>query len=207
MKVMLAGHILGTGGIQSHLRWLSKALVEEQIDTTIVSLGNHQLSDRNLAEVKLLENEGIKVKICSVDSLDSTRLQANKLKRFLEIKNLIDEFAPDIYLAVGVGWNLYLPPLFSKVSKKLIFHEVMSGVPNSWKDSRWCVRAWFDEVVGQSQNVANTFARCFKWQKNVPALPAIPEPLELTASLPQVTRKSIPLGMAKAAFTVFSWFN
>lgn len=200
MKVILAGHILGTGGIQSHLRWLSKALVEEKIETTIVSLGNHQLSDHNLAEVKLLENEGIKVKICSVDSLNSNGLQANQFKRFLEIKNLIEEFAPDVYLAVGTGWNLYLPPLFAKTKQKLIFHEVMSGVPGGWKDSRWCVRGWFDEVVGQSQNVANTFARCFGWKKQVPTLPAIPEPLELTASLPQVKHKIVSKGTAKAAF-------
>lgn len=200
MKVMLAGHILGQGGIQSHLKWLAKALVEEQIETVIVSLGNHQASANNLQEIQSLRDEGIKVKLCSFDPAKPVKFNWNKFKRFIEIKNSIDEFTPDIYLAVGVGWNLYLPPLFSKTKQRAIFHEVMSGVPKGWKDSRWCVKGWFDEVVGQSQNVANTFTRCFGWQKPVPALPAIPEPLELTASLPQVKHQTVPLGTAKAAF-------
>ena len=200
MKVMLAGHILGQGGIQSHLRWLAKALVEEKVETMIVSLGNHQSSANSLQEVQFLQDRGINVKICSFDPVQSVSFNWNKIKRLVEIKALIDEFAPDIYLAIGTGWNLYLPPLFSKVRKRLIFHEVMSGVPDGWKDSRWCVRGWFDEVVGQSQNVANTFAHCFGWKKPVAALPAIPEPLELTASLPQVKYKTIPVGNAKAAF-------
>jgi glycosyltransferase involved in cell wall biosynthesis len=199
MKVMLAGHILGQGGIQSHLRWLAKALVEEQVETMIVSLGNHQASGNSLQNIQVLIEQGITVKICSFDSSKSLGFNWRKIKRFLEMKTLIEEFNPDIYFAVGIGWNLFLPPLLSNGSRKCIFHEVMSGIPNGWKDSRWCVRGWFNEVVGQSQTVANTFAKCFGWRKSISALPAIPEPLELTASLPRVSQKTIPLGTAKAA--------
>jgi glycosyltransferase involved in cell wall biosynthesis len=199
MKVMLAGHILGQGGIQSHLRWLAKALVEDRVETMIVSLGNHQASVNSLQNIQVLIEEGITVKICSFDSSKSLGFNWRKVKRFLEMKTLIEEFNPDIYFAVGTGWNLFVPPLLSNGNRKCIFHEVMSGIPEGWKDSRWCVKGWFNEVVGQSQTVANTFAKCFGWRKSISALPAIPEPLELTASLPPVSQKTIPLGTAKAA--------
>lgn len=199
MKVMLAGHIIGQGGIQSHLRWLAQALTEAQIETTIVSLGMSQASSENLQEIQRLRDQGIAINICSCYSPQSRRFVWQKIQRFTEIKTLIEEFTPDIYLAVGTGWNLFIPPLLSKGKRKCVFHEVMSGVPSGWQDSRWCVRGWFDEVIGQSPKVAQTFARCFGWKKSVSALPALPEPLELTASLPQVNQKTVPLGTAKAA--------
>lgn len=199
MKVMLAGHIIGQGGIQSHLRWLAQALTEAKIETTVVSLGNVQLSTSNLQEIQKLEEQGIAINISTDNTPQSQLFPWQKVQRFQEIKTLIEDFAPDIYLAVGVGWNLFVPPLLSRGKRKCVFHEVMSGVPNSWKDSRWCVRGWFDEVVGQSPQVAKAFASCFGWKKNVSALPAIPEPLELTASLPQLSQKTVPLGTAKAA--------
>jgi glycosyltransferase involved in cell wall biosynthesis len=61
---------------------------------------------------------------------------------------------------------------------------------------------WFDEVVGQSPTVAKTFAKCFGWKKPIPAIPAIPEPLEVTASLPKQIPRTVEFGKARAA--VFS---
>ncbi|NJL53105.1 MAG: glycosyltransferase [Hydrococcus sp. SU_1_0] len=61
------------------------------------------------------------------------------------------------------------------------------------------VKWWFDDVVGQSSCVAQNFAESFKWNKPVLSIPAIPEPLELTATLPKPTVKKVELGTAKAA--------
>lgn len=199
MKVILAGHILGQGGIQSHLRWLSKALGEEGFETLIISLKGDQHPKDYHHTLQAFDKWGVHVHICTPDIHGKSFLDFGKVQRFLEIKKLIEEFSPDVYLAVGTGWNLFIPPLLSKSKTKLIFHEVMSGVPNGWRDSRWCVRCFFDEVVGQSPTVAKTFAECFGWKKPVSALPAIPEPLELTASLPQPVHKTVELGTAKAA--------
>jgi glycosyltransferase involved in cell wall biosynthesis len=199
MKVILAGTIVGQGGIQSHLRWLSKALSEEGIETLILSLSSQGSSSDSFSNLHNIQNEKVRVQICNSSSNNKFRLNLDSIQKFLKVQTLINEFSPDIYLAVGTGWNLYIPPLLSLQKKRLIFHEVMSGVPNSWRDSRWCVRGWFDEIVGQSQTVANTFVKCFGWNKKFTAIPAIPEPLELTASLPKVSQKIIPLGTAKAA--------
>lgn len=199
MKVMLAGYVLGQGGIQNHLKWLAKALIEEGLEAKILSLGITQSPENDLEMIRSLQDDGIEVSVCTPYPNKKRTFNLRKLNRFWEIRSIINEFSPDVYLAVGTGWNLYLPPLLTKTNKKLIFHEVMSGVPDSWRDSRWCVCGWFDDVVGQSRNVADTFARCFGWKKPVAALPAIPEPLELTASLPHVSDQKISLGKAKAA--------
>ena len=199
MKILLAGYILGKGGIQSHFRWLAKALSEEGIQTLVLSLGiDKQLPD-NPQILQNLRDRGIRINLCTAYPDRKNFLTFNKIQRLFEIKTSIDEFSPDIYLAVGTGWNLFVPSLLSNSKPRRIFHEVMSGVPCGWKDSRWCVRGWFDEVVGQSPKVAQTFSRCFGWKKSVSALPAIPEPLELTASLPIVSNKTVPIGKAKAA--------
>ncbi|NEO93682.1 MAG: glycosyltransferase [Moorea sp. SIO3G5] len=199
MKVILAGHILGQGGIQSHLRWLAKALGEEGFETLVISLKCDQHPKYYYHTLQTFEECGVRVHICTTDAKVNSFLDFGKLQRFLEIKKLIEEFSPDVYLAVGTGWNLFIPPLLSKSKTKLIFHEVMSGVPSGWGDSRWCVRWFFDEVIGQSPTVAKTFAECFGWKKPVSALAAMPEPLELTASLPQPVHKTVELGTAKAA--------
>jgi glycosyltransferase involved in cell wall biosynthesis len=197
MKVILAGTIYGRGGIQSHVQWLAKALSEAKIETLIISLSNAKGIKEEPTTVTNLENEYVKVQVYNPSS--DRRSLNNKIKSFFQIRRAIEQFSPDVYLAVGTGWNLYTTPLFLKSRHRLIFHEVMSGVPSGWNDSRWCVRGLFDEVVGQSQIVANTFKRYFGWRRSIAALPAIPEPLELTATLPQVQSRTIPFGTAKAA--------
>ena len=199
MKVILAGYILGKGGIQSHLRWLAKALGEERVETLVISLKGDRHPTDYSHTLQTFEEYGIGVHIGTPDAKGNSFLDFGKVKRFLEIKKLIDEFSPDVYLAVGTGWNLFIPPLLAKSKTRLIFHEVMSGVPSGWRDSRWCVRWFFDEVVGQSPTVAKTFTECFGSKKPVSALPAMPEPLELTASLPQPVQKTVKFGTAKAA--------
>jgi glycosyltransferase involved in cell wall biosynthesis len=189
MKVLLVGNLIGHGGIQSHLRWLSKALAEQGEQVIILSLTTPKdFSDRS-SEFIITQSPNIQIVYC----------KSSRWQRFIEITNIIKNFSPDAYLAVGTGWNLFIPPLLSGVKTRKIFHEVMSGVPNGWSDSRWSVRWFFDEVIGQSPTVAKTFADCFGWQKAVTAIPAMPEPLELTALLPHVITRKVEFGKAKAA--------
>ncbi|KST63317.1 glycosyltransferase family 4 protein [Mastigocoleus testarum] len=199
MKVIIAGHILGKGGIQSHLRWLAKALGDKGVETLVISLRGDKRPEDYSHTLQAFEESGARTYICTPDQSRNSFLDFGKIKRFLEVKNLIEEFLPDVYLAVGTGWNLFIPPLISQSKTRLVFHEVMSGVPSGYRDSRWCVRWYFDEVIGQSPNVAKTFAQCFGWNKPVQSLPAMPEPLEITASLPKPVHKIVELGTAKAA--------
>lgn len=200
MKILLAGYVLGQGGIQSHLRGLSRALGEEGIETLVLSLGNTKCSTDDLQALQGLQNQRLRFISCTPYETQDACLGFPKLLRLVEIKTIINKFSPDVYFAHGTGWNLFIPPWLSKSKTRLIFYEGMSGIPNGWRDSRWGVRWWFDEVVGQSPTVAKTFAKCFGWRKPVPAIPAIPAPLELTASLPKQALKTVELGKARAAF-------
>ena len=190
MKILLAGNLIGQGGIQSHLKWLSKALGEEGLEVMILSLTTTpKESGHNLPEFSTIEESNIQIVYCN----------SSKWRRLTEITAIIKKFSPNVYLAVGTGWNLFIPPLLSRVKTRKIFHEVMSGVPNGVHDSRWIVRWFFNEVIGQSPTITKTFAECFGWKKALIAIPAMPEPLELTASLPQIVSKKVELGKAKAA--------
>lgn len=199
MRILLAGYLLGQGGLQSHLKWMTRALGEEGVETLALSLGSKVYSLDDFQTLQGLQNQRVRFISCIPYKTQAAPLSFPKLQRLAEIKTLIDEFSPDIYFAVGTGWNLFIPPRLSRSKTRRIFHEVMSGVPSGWRDSRWGVRWWFDEVVGQSPAVAKTFAECFGWKKPVTAIPAMPEPLEITASLPEPTLKIVELGQARAA--------
>lgn len=199
MKVLIAGILAGDGGIQSHIRWLAKALGEAGIETLALSLGSSKTPPVDESFLRAYWNENVQLSCCEIyDSARSNRGLA-AIKRLREITKVIDDFNPDIYLAVGTGWNLYIPPLLSRARPVRIFHEVMSGIPSSWSDCRWCVKLWFDYVIGQSATVSRSFVEGFGWQKEISSLAAFPEPLEVTAKLPEVTQRSVPKGTIKAA--------
>lgn len=199
MKVLIAGVLAGEGGIQSHIRWLAKALEESGIETMAVSLGTHKSPETDVSFLNDFWGGNVYLRCCTVYSAKSTTRSINAVWRLREITKIIDEFNPDVYLAIGTGWNLFIPPLFSRAKPVRIFHEVMSGTRNSWHDSRWCVKLFFDSVVGQAATVSRTFSEEFFWRKEVPALPAFPEPLERTTTLPVAANKRVGKGRAKAA--------
>jgi glycosyltransferase involved in cell wall biosynthesis len=200
MKILLAGILVGKGGIQSNLRWLSRALGEEGVEVLALSLGSSNLSPADLGSFQHLQAPNVHFVSCKPYS--STRLNPfifSKLGRLTEIVSIVKQFSPDVYLAHGIGWNLFVPSILSGVRMRRVFYEGMSGVPFWRFDPRLCARWGFDEVVGQDELVAETFAKSFGWKKPISVIPAMPEPLEVTASLPQVTPKSVGLGKARAA--------
>jgi glycosyltransferase involved in cell wall biosynthesis len=199
MKILISGVLAGEGGIQSHIRWLSKALGEEGIETLVLSLGNFHSLPVDKSFLKQFWNENVELRCCARYREGLLGKRFAGVRRLQEITKIIDDFNPDIYLAIGTGWNLFIPPLLTRAKPIRIFYEVMSGVPSGWKDSRWCVKLWFDEVIGQSEIVSQTFFKEFGWRKPIHALPALPEPLEITARLPDITQRSIPKGLVKAA--------
>ncbi|MBE9039852.1 glycosyltransferase family 4 protein [Oscillatoriales cyanobacterium LEGE 11467] len=194
MKVLIFGTIFGYGGIQSHLRWLSKALAESGVEVLILTSKPIVEKDRFSLNI-----DGVNIRsIDSNTSSDSQKILRN-IHKFKNIVQISRNFHPHIYLGVGTSWYLSILPLVLPNSVRSIFHEVMSGVSSRWRDSRWGVKWWFDEVVGQSPTVAGNFSQSFRWHKPVLALPAIPEPLELTATLPKPQVKKVAFGRAKAA--------
>lgn len=200
MKVLIAGILAGEGGIQSHIRWLAKALGEADIETLALSLGSSKSPLVDEAHLRKFWNENVQLSCCDVYDGENSNRGIAGIRRLQKITQEINKFNPDIYLAIGTGWNLFIPPLLSRSKPVCIFHEVMSGVPNGWRDSRWGAKLWFDHVIGQATPVSRTFAKEFGWRKHIPNLAAFPEPLELTAVLPQIVKTTVPKGEAKAAF-------
>lgn len=191
MKILLFGVVTPQGGIQTHMRYLSKLLADSGMEVLVIAPVLVQGEETNLEEV---EGKGIQLLF-----IKSHQSKLHKLRNFKEIARAARRFKPDVYYGIGTGWNLSLLPLVLPKQVRTIFHEVMSGVPVGWRDPRWGVKYFFDEVVGQSPIVANTFAECFGWKSRIAVLPAIPEPLELTAHLPKPQLKAVELGKAKAA--------
>lgn len=193
MKITLTGTYAGSGGIQTHLHWLSRALLEDGHVVRLASIGSSLESEDHVRALALREAGDFDL----VDSSSNPPSSFQTAKRCLAH---LRSFRPDAYLACGTGWNLFLPAVLSGRCPRRIFHEVMSGEAGNWRDSRWAVRRGFHEVVAQASPVARNFQRTFAWPGAVPVLPAFPEPLEITANLPEVGEGTIPAGGVRAAF-------
>lgn len=188
-RVAMAGTVSGRGGIQTHLRYLSQGLIERGMEVLLLPL-NGQGPDRP-AEWRA------EIFVPAVGSDPASRLA--RLRRARELRARLAVFRPHLYIAVGTGYALYLLPMFLPGSPRLMFHEVMSGELGDWRDSRHLVRLLYDEAAGQSPVVAATFKRSAGWRKAVPALAALPEPLERNAVLPTVQRHTVEKGRVRAA--------
>lgn len=187
------GTYAGSGGIQTHLHWLSRALLEGGHVVRLASLGS-PLDPEDHVRGRGLREAG------DFDLIDVSSNPPSSIRSAKRCLAHLGGFRPDAYLACGTGWNLFLPAILSGRCRRRIFHEVMSGEAGNWRDSRWAVRRCFHEVVAQASPVAKNFQQTFAWPGVVTVLPAFPEPLEITATLPGVGPSTIPGGKVRAAF-------
>ena len=195
MKIVIYGTVSGRGGIQNHLYWMCKALVDENFSILIIN-------------PKITENEKIyfsdkvlkKIQIVTEDKYSTNYSKISSFKSILRIKKIIKEFSPDIFYKVGTGWMPIIQSFFLNGNVRKIFHEVMSATPNNSLDPRWGVKYVFDEIIGQSYIVAENFKKNFSSSRVIGAIPAIPEPLEVTANLPKAGKRIVKKGNIRAAF-------
>lgn len=197
MRIALAGVFVGRGGVQTHFHWLTRALIAAGHDVQIYSLGGMPDEEDHRRELELSQQGSVSVQHI-YDSGGKCRLKPVAAARRLMAK--LNSFRPDLYLACGTGWNLFLPAWASRACGKLVFHEVMSGEVSGKRDSRWAARWLFEEIVAQAHPVANNFARSTGWKHPIKVLPAFPEPLEITANIPAPVPPSARNGRARAAF-------
>ena len=193
MRVCVAGTFVGRGGIQTHLRRLIVALREADHELLAVSFGRRPLDD-----AVSLEQEIASLGSDAYEFLPPLGRRPPIAKAMTKARGRIKQFQPDAYLACGTGRAMLALPLSLRI-KHRIFHEVMSGLADGPRDSRWLVRLGFNHVVAQAQAVADNFRSSFRWRRPVPVLPAFPEPLERTARIRAAVRRSKPVGEAKAA--------
>ena len=170
--VALAGRISGRGGVQTHLKGLRSALAERGHSVSIVSLDDDEPSGPDIPSSQVLWTRR---------GGSSRRLGAPQ-----EIVRYLRTTQPDVYIACGTGFNLFIPPLLANLRAKLVFFEVMSGRALGWFNSRWVAANFFDFVVAQAHPVRELFSRSFHYAGRIDVLPAFSDPLEkASVCLPQ----------------------
>jgi glycosyltransferase involved in cell wall biosynthesis len=196
MRIALFGTISGMGGIERHTRLMAKMLLNAGAEVMVIS---SVMSKTSAIERWLIENEPLKRGGARILWVPELPTMGRRLREVFRIAREVRRFRPDILVGTQTSYHLGLLGVLLPRKVRKIFFEVMSGESNGANDPRWLVRWFFDEVVGQSPRVAQNFKRSFGWKMEVSAIPAFPEPLELTAKLPQIKRHAVPLGMARAA--------
>jgi glycosyltransferase involved in cell wall biosynthesis len=197
MKVTLFFTIAGMGGMQMNGRGLARSLLRAGHEVQVLS---SVLNVASAGEVKPGENDDLLAMGAKIVYLPVQSGAVQRGREFLRLRKVVREFGPDVMIGTGTSWHLGLLGAALPGKVRTIFYEGMSGESNGKKDPRWLVRWFFDEVVGQSPRVLRTFCGSFGWRKKTGVIPAYPEPLELTAVLPQVRPHVVPLGTARAAF-------
>lgn len=187
MRVLLAGYRYGRGGIQTHLRECAAAC----------AAAGHTVALLSPAPVGTAADPADALRPGHlVRELTYPRSGACGLAAACRFVRAV---RPDVIKVVGTSRVSKLAALLAGGRARTVFFEVMSGEAAGWRDPRWLLRAGFDDAVGQSAGVAATFRRSFGWPRPVPALPALPEPLERATAVPPAVPRTVPLGTARAA--------
>ena len=194
MHLVLAGTFAGYGGIQTHLRSLARVLSDAGHDLFLLSFGGPPNKDNDAQSNSSVASSNAPLKCLSVTASDRTALGT-----FLAVQRVLRNVHPDVYFACGTGWNLFAPALLGRHGCRFVFHEVMSGEPAGWYDSRWLVRLFFNDVIAQASPVARNFKRAFGWREEINVIPAFAAPLEQTSRIPQAEQHRVGCGTARAA--------
>ncbi|GAA0306458.1 hypothetical protein GCM10009087_15490 [Sphingomonas oligophenolica] len=182
LSVLLVGYAHGEGGITTHTHWLAHGLAERGHHVRVISpmpLPGQPES--------LWPDRGYAV--------DHYSDLADTLRGFATL----GKTGFDVAVVVGTGWKAMGGVLANRRIKHRVFFEVMSGERIGLLDPRWLVHAGFDAIVGQASTVEERFCREFHWRGKRATIPALPEPLELLATIPD--RGVIaPAGKLRAAY-------
>jgi glycosyltransferase involved in cell wall biosynthesis len=196
VKVLIYGTLAGQGGVQRIIYWLAKGLADNSFQVLILSPGSSEQGSVNQISGPLPFQVIFSDQLAKKSGFSSS----NKFNLLKALITTCRDFDPDIYIGIGNGWNLSLLPLFLKKKTKKVFYEVVTGIPNGWRDSRWGVKFWFDHVVGISPIITQCFIEGFRWKKSSKSIPGFAEPLEITANLSSITNRVVKQGEAKAAY-------
>jgi glycosyltransferase involved in cell wall biosynthesis len=194
VRVVLAGTFAGYGGIQTHLRSLARVLGNAGHDLLLLSFGRRPDAENHPGNDFAEFSSHVRL-----EHLRDSALGGTPIGTFFAVQRALRNFHPDVYFACGTGWNLLGPARFGFGGCQFVFHEIMSGEPAGWRDSRWLVRRFFDFVIAQALPVAHNFERMFGWRRPIPVIPAFATPLEKMSQIPQAYQRRVPFGTARAA--------
>jgi len=194
VRFVLAGTFAGYGGIQTHLRSLARVLADAGHDLLLLSFGRPpDVEDHSRNDFAEFSSH------VRLEYLRDSALGGTAIGTFVAVQRALRNFYPDVYFACGTGWNLFGPAIFGLRGCQFVFHEIMSGEPAGWRDSRWLVRRFFDFVIAQALPVAHNFERMFGWRRPIAVIPAFATSLEMISQIPQPHQRRVPFGTARAA--------
>lgn len=162
---MLFGYVHGDGGVQTHIRALAEGLRERGYDVQI-------MSPRPMHGHSITQLPGFSELVFTYHGFSDLALQVRK-------------YQPDVAIVTGTGWKVMAGALTAGRRCRKIFFEVMSGARNPGFDPRALVFFGFDTIVGQGEAVTQRFVREFGWKGATATIPALPEPLERIADIPE----------------------
>jgi glycosyltransferase involved in cell wall biosynthesis len=167
LSVLLVGYAHGDGGITTHTHWLARGLVERGHVVSVVSpypIDGHTVTP--------WPNPGYSVDYYGGVPDALRGFAALGRKRF------------DVAVVAGTGWKAMGGVLANRRIKRRVFFEVMSGDVAGIVDPRRLVHAGFDAAIGLATSVDDKFRRNFHWKGKGAIIPALPEPLERVAAIP-----------------------
>lgn len=166
MHIILIGYLHNHGGIQTHTHWLAKGLASR--------------------------GHSVEVITPKPQRGDPSGLPQGEHYDIIEYRTLGDVFRigrktrprPDAVVVAGTGWKAMALAYTIKGPRRRVFFEVMSGERNARFDPRDMARLGFDAIVAQGSGVGRAFVRDFSWTRPIVTIPALPEPLEVVANIP-----------------------
>ncbi|RFB04501.1 glycosyltransferase family 4 protein [Parvularcula marina] len=173
MRFVLIGLLYGNGGIQNHTHWLAEGLTAK--GHSIDVLTPRPVHDRLGG---LPENPHYNI------------IEYGDAGHVLSLINKMKGEEIEAVVITGTGWKAMGLTLALRRVKRRIFFEVMSGEREGRLDPRSLVHFGFDDIVGQGRPVRETFRKTFGWKKPAEVIPALPEPLEVVAGIPQAEKLS-----------------
>ena len=116
-KIVLIGTLASKGGIQTHLKWQSKALTEDKNRVLVISMKS--LSDQDTEELKLFQNDLVEF---TFFNNDNGKDFFSRFKYLWTLFKKIKDFEPDIYIVAGTTINASLCALLLNNDKtKTVF--------------------------------------------------------------------------------------
>jgi len=187
MRIALAGHLTGQGGVQTHFRYLIDALLRDGHELLVIT--NFPVTREEFVQPGHFDRvRNLSFRTGSIKNLGD-RQRMEKVKRFASVARAFRAFRPQVYYSVGTSWLATWLMAVAPRGTHRVFHEVMGGTafsfPHNRRDCRQIIRFVADALMGQAPQVIANYKVNFGFGGPTTWMPAFPEPLEETSTLPE----------------------
>ncbi|MDB5706270.1 MAG: hypothetical protein JWN66_3386 [Sphingomonas bacterium] len=167
LSILLIGYAHGEGGVTTHTHWLAHGLTQRGHHVQVLS----PVPPRDLPESPWPDRG------YAVDHYGGKR---DALRGF----SALGKTRFDVAVVAGTGWKAMGGVIANRRIRRRVFFEVMSGDSMGLADPRHLVHAGFDAIVSLATTVDEKVCSEFRWRGKRTIIQALPEPLELQATIP-----------------------